>query len=819
MADAIVRLKVESQEYDSKLKRATDQMTRMEQEVRRTGASFAYADKEEIAFVQSLGQMGTQAQSAKQKMREYTDALTSLTATYRAMSDEEKNSEFGKAMAASIDQISVKAAQLKDIMADTNATIARQASDTAAFDSLAGGIGTAVAAFQTLNGAMQLFGVEDENAVQAIAKLQAAMAVTSGLTKIQNALQKQSAVMLGVTAVQEKAAAAATALETAAKSKNVVVTKAAAAAQKALNAVALANPYILLAAAIAAVGAALYVMSKRSREAEKAEEERLKLAEEAERKANETREAFVNASAEAMNSASRMSSLQTAYMKANSEIEKTGILKQAQTEFKKLGIECNSLTDAQTLLVNKGGQIIELMRMQGTVAALSAIRMEKFKESFNNLLANGYDVQGAAALAGANSQVRELDDQINSLQTKIAGSQSALGVGEKKSKPVKVSVEPEMPEGSLAKLEEQLKKARENFRMATDDNGRAAAQKDIDEISAAIDRMNGKTDEIPTKVKDAAAMWGEHTEKIADLEARLAEFQAMIGDMSLSQEQRDWASGMAESYQEQLDKMKGATEEAVDDMTTKIEEIPSTLDMMKDGVGAISTIGNAFNDLKGIGEDLTSAFSGEMDAWDALMTVFNSGISILQTVMGVMEAINTLTELGAALKEKNAMAAATEATAVVTGKGTETAAETAETAVAATATGVKAGEAAAGAGEAVSGIPIVGPILAVAAIAAVLGAVIAAVSKAKSAGKGFAMGGIVPGNSFSGDNLRTSDFGINSGELILNKSQQDSIAGQLQGNGMDGGTITGAVTGKDLILTIQNQQKSLGIPTISQLKG
>ena len=44
---------------------------------------------------------------------------------------------------------------------------------------------------------------------------------------------------------------------------------------------------------------------------------------------------------------------------------------------------------------------------------------------------------------------------------------------------------------------------------------------------------------------------------------------------------------------------------------------------------------------------------------------------------------------------------------------------------------------------------------------------------------GFANGGIVPGNSFSGDNLRTSDYGINSGELILNRAQQNSIASQL----------------------------------------
>ena len=191
MADAIVRLKLESQEYDGKLKRAVDQMTRMEQEVRRTGATFAYADKEEIAFVQSLGQMSTQATSSMQKLREYSNAIMSLTETYRAMSAEEKNSDFGKAMAASIDELKAKAANLKDIMADTQSEIKRLSSDTGVFDQLAGGISTVTAAFQVGQGAMQAFGVKSQDAMQAMARLQGIMAVTNGLTKIQAALQKE----------------------------------------------------------------------------------------------------------------------------------------------------------------------------------------------------------------------------------------------------------------------------------------------------------------------------------------------------------------------------------------------------------------------------------------------------------------------------------------------------------------------------------------------------------------------------------------------------------------------------------------------------
>ena len=71
----------------------------------------------------------------------------------------------------------------------------------------------------------------------------------------------------------------------------------------------------------------------------------------------------------------------------------------------------------------------------------------------------------------------------------------------------------------------------------------------------------------------------------------------------------------------------------------------------------------------------------------------------------------------------------------------------------------------------------------IAAAAAGTATMVSTIAAIKSSTKGgFAEGGIVPGNSFSGDNLRISDYGINSGELILSRSQQDSIAAQLTGD-------------------------------------
>ena len=321
-----------------------------------------------------------------------------------------------------------------------------------------------------------------------------------------------------------------------------------------------------------------------------------------------------------------------------------------------------------------------------------------------------------------------------------------------------------------------------------------------------------KTTKADTEiVKTATMLWEQYAAEIAETERLLAEFRAMAANINLTDGQRDWARGMADAYEEQLEKMKGATEEAADEIKTDIkdikaelEELPSSFDMFKDGVGAVGSMVGALDNLKTIGEDLASVFNGEKDAWDSFMTVLNAGVGIMEAVITVIETINTLSEISAALKQKNAIAAASEAAAVATGGATQIATNTAVAATAGTAAAANAAEGSTAAGKAVAGIPIVGHILAAAAIAAVLGTMIAAISSSKSAGK-FANGGIVGGSSFSGDNLTAS---VNSGELILNRAQQNTIASQLQG-GAANIHMQGVVRGHDILLAASNYARAV----------
>jgi hypothetical protein len=80
----------------------------------------------------------------------------------------------------------------------------------------------------------------------------------------------------------------------------------------------------------------------------------------------------------------------------------------------------------------------------------------------------------------------------------------------------------------------------------------------------------------------------------------------------------------------------------------------------------------------------------------------------------------------------------------------------------------------------------------------------------------YASGGIVPGNSYSGDNLTAN---VNSGELILNRAQQESVAAQLQGGAVQTVNVQGMISGSNIILAVKNRQNEIGMGTSGLIGG
>ena len=105
MADSILRLKVESQEYDQKIKRATDELQRYAEGCRKVGGTLEHVDEGVEEFVKALGQMQTVSKSAKGSVSELTKSFTELSVMYNKLTEEEKQGTFGKALAQSLETL------------------------------------------------------------------------------------------------------------------------------------------------------------------------------------------------------------------------------------------------------------------------------------------------------------------------------------------------------------------------------------------------------------------------------------------------------------------------------------------------------------------------------------------------------------------------------------------------------------------------------------------------------------------------------------------------------------------------------------------
>lgn len=79
---------------------------------------------------------------------------------------------------------------------------------------------------------------------------------------------------------------------------------------------------------------------------------------------------------------------------------------------------------------------------------------------------------------------------------------------------------------------------------------------------------------------------------------------------------------------------------------------------------------------------------------------------------------------------------------------------------------------------------------------------------------GYAQGGEIKGNSFSGDNLMAMGpnglIGLNAGEIVLNKAQQSTLAQNLQNNGGGNFRLVGKLAGEDIIISAERAGKRMG---------
>lgn len=307
----------------------------------------------------------------RKELRATLQAAASLENEYRKLSDAEKASAQGQELRAKIDELIQRGGQLKDTMGDVNSAITRVASDTAQIDAAVGALGALNAVAQIGVGAFGMLGVEEEKLAQVQKDLMAVIAIGNGLQTIQNALQKESAVMMWANAVKTSVLTAAT--------KGDTIVQTAWNVAKAVGKAMLGDFTGLL---IVGAGAFLTYKVATADSAEELDNHK-KSVEDDRRALNDLNEHTASTTGELIG---KYKQLQAQWIACNGDAKRQAeMLKKNENAMKDLGLSVNSLVDAENVFVKNTPNVeASLIKRAKAMAAMNQI-VENEKKRYEEL--------------------------------------------------------------------------------------------------------------------------------------------------------------------------------------------------------------------------------------------------------------------------------------------------------------------------------------------------------------------------------------------------------------------------------------------------
>lgn len=117
-ATSVLKLVVDDKEYNASLKNAKQGMQALQDSLQAAGKSFLDVDKSVVEYARALWKMDTTSKSAKGRIGEMSSAFVDLSLQYKHLTDQEKQSPFGKAMSESLDALKTRVIDAKQELAD-----------------------------------------------------------------------------------------------------------------------------------------------------------------------------------------------------------------------------------------------------------------------------------------------------------------------------------------------------------------------------------------------------------------------------------------------------------------------------------------------------------------------------------------------------------------------------------------------------------------------------------------------------------------------------------------------------------------------------
>ena len=216
-----------------------------------------------------------------------------------------------------------------------------------------------------------------------------------------------------------------------------------------------------------------------------------------------------------------------------------------------------------------------------------------------------------------------------------------------------------------------------------------------------------------------------------------------IGVEALTEKIRELKTMLADEQNPLTDEQKKSVEDLISTYNDWRQESVSTFDEIRKGWSGVEGIAEGVT-------TLSSILEGNANAWQVISGVVNAFFSIMDgfsKIVEIVKAFTIATEGSAAASTASAAATAADTSASIAN------------------TAAKSGEAVAEATKSGAKLPFPTNLIAIGAGVAAVVAALALIGR-------FANGGIVGGNSPSGDKLLAR---VNSGEMILNKKQQHNL--------------------------------------------
>lgn len=315
----------------------------------------------------------------RKALREATAEVQNLTLAYAQLNAEDKNSDFGRALAQRLEEAKVKASELKDAISDTNQDIANLASDTTSLDGFVTGLQAVrdgTAAWIAMTG----MSAKEQKKLEAVVKQVSQSILTmNAVISLYNAVQKGSALYTLAHNVALKAKAAASLIAAAATGTLTASEVAATVATKALAVAVNMLPFVgLITAITAAIGALTWwvTSTEDENEALARQQEELKKTQEAAKRYYET-------------VGQKAADLRMQYVKLKDEWNKLKSAKQKQkflednaSAFKQLGLNVKNVVDAENVFVRNTNQVVAALQLRARAMALEQKMMDAYQKYY-----------------------------------------------------------------------------------------------------------------------------------------------------------------------------------------------------------------------------------------------------------------------------------------------------------------------------------------------------------------------------------------------------------------------------------------------------